>query len=552
MRPRQTIHEALDGRGAVLINLSSLRPQALLSWLGELQVGEVIDYSQSIASRAKAPRRALLAALGAAPEGPRVVVLDSLHAADWWSLTALRALAGGGAMWLLDLAGRQAPLSVAGALRAVGWQGLARSVPLLGRASEALAARRRWRLLTPTPRVSERRALSRVLSLRGDLMPFIAAGGSVNHIGGVLAGLRANGVSVELVTSAAIPGIPDAEVVPVDTPRRGPGAAAAYELRLLDRLRGRGARPDAVYWRLSLGGLAGPLAARALDCPLIVEYNGSEVEVIEWGGARVADREACFDAEQRAFEEATLIICVSEPLAVELRARGVPEEKLLVLPNGVELARFEGLEEQRAGVRAELGFSDGDVVCGFVGTFGSWHGTEVLAAAIAPAVAAHPRLRFLLIGDGPERQSFEARITADGVADRVVLTGLVAQDQAPRLMSAFDLALSPHVPPDPGRRFIGSPTKLYEYMALGRGIVASRLEQQGRVLRHGETAWLVEPGDSADLCAGIITLAGDPELRAKLGVAARAEARAQHGWTARIARLLARWSELGEGSSARG
>jgi glycosyltransferase involved in cell wall biosynthesis len=89
-----------------------------------------------------------------------------------------------------------------------------------------------------------------------------------------------------------------------------------------------------------------------------------------------------------------------------------------------------------------------------------------------------------------------------------------------------------------GSRFFGSPTKLFEYMAMGKGIVASRLDQLAEVLEHGRTAWLVTPGDPQELAAGILSLALNPAKRDALGAAARQAAVERHSWSRNVACAL--------------
>jgi len=91
-----------------------------------------------------------------------------------------------------------------------------------------------------------------------------------------------------------------------------------------------------------------------------------------------------------------------------------------------------------------------------------------------------------------------------------------------------------------GTRFFGSPTKLFEYMAMGRGIVASRLEQIGDVLEDGATALLVPPGDDAALARAVVRLVDDAALRARLGAAARERALERHTWTANVRGVVER------------
>lgn len=97
---------------------------------------------------------------------------------------------------------------------------------------------------------------------------------------------------------------------------------------------------------------------------------------------------------------------------------------------------------------------------------------------------------------------------------------------------------SPHVPIADGTRFFGSPTKLFGYMAMGRAIVASDLEQIGQILEHDRTAWLVPPGDVGALADGLRLLAGDAARSARLGAAAREVAVACHTWREHTRRII--------------
>ena len=105
-------------------------------------------------------------------------------------------------------------------------------------------------------------------------------------------------------------------------------------------------------------------------------------------------------------------------------------------------------------------------------------------------------------------------------------------------MAACDILVSPHVPNPDGTPFFGSPTKLFEYMAMGKGIVASDLDQIGEVLRHNKTAWLVKPGDINALMMGLKTLIDNSELRERLGKTARQEAIAKHTWKEHTGKIV--------------
>jgi len=112
------------------------------------------------------------------------------------------------------------------------------------------------------------------------------------------------------------------------------------------------------------------------------------------------------------------------------------------------------------------------------------------------------------------------------------------------LLDACDILVAPHVPLADGSEFFGSPTKIFEYMAMGKGIVASRLGQIGEVLVDAETALLVEPGQVEELREALVRLVGDEKLRKALGVRAREVAERQHTWTHNAQRVLDEFKSL--------
>src|SRR5439155_12156466 len=133
---------------------------------------------------------------------------------------------------------------------------------------------------------------------------------------------------------------------------------------------------------------------------------------------------------------------------------------------------------------------------------------------------------------GRERRECESILGRAGLLGRAVFTGLVPQEEGPRHLAAMDILVAPHVPNADGSRFFGSPTKLFEYMAMGRPIVASRLEQIGEVLEDGRTALLVPPGDEEALARALLRLVDEAGLRASLGAAARSRVVERHTWRA--------------------
>jgi glycosyltransferase involved in cell wall biosynthesis len=383
--------------------------------------------------------------------------------------------------------------------------------------------------------------------LRTDLSFGVRAGGSVAHIAGVVNELDGFTGPVKVLTTDDIPTLrPDVEVHHVWPLEAFWNFKELPTLMLNDAFvesaRTLAAPPSFIYQRYSLNSFAGIRLALQHRVPFVLEYNGSEIWMGRHWGRPLRHEELSSRIEVLNFGAADLIVVVSRPMQDELIARGVAADKIFVNPNGVDADRYRP-DVDGSAVRAHYDLRD-DFVIGFIGTFGPWHGAEVLADAFVRLIAADPmrrgKLRLLMIGDGARLEAVRRILADGGVADRCVFTGLVAQEDGPAHLAACDILSSPHVPNPDGTPFFGSPTKLFEYMAMGKPIVASNLEQIGEVLEHRRTAWMVRPNDSSDLADGLRQLVEDPALRAALGSAARREALDRYTWREHTRRTVDR------------
>jgi glycosyltransferase involved in cell wall biosynthesis len=208
---------------------------------------------------------------------------------------------------------------------------------------------------------------------------------------------------------------------------------------------------------------------------------------------------------------------------------GADPARIITVPNAVDV---DAVDRAAAGARADR---DGYTI-GWVGTFGEWHGAEVLIEALS---RLRDDSRLLMVGDGTTRPECEELAAALGVAGRIEFAGRLHHDAAIARLAECDVLASPTVPLRGGQPFFGSPTKLFEYMALERPIVASRLGQIGEVLEDGVNARLVAPGDAAELAAALDELRADPELASGLARRAREDAESRHGWSDRAEAILA-------------
>lgn len=409
-----------------------------------------------------------------------------------------------------------------------------------------------------------------VLYLKTNLWFGIKAGGSIGHIAGVVNALQRGGHPVSFASAEPPVMIdPDVRLMAVKPPS---AFGLPYELNnyrfqqnfqrarpLHDTLAGT----QLIYQRLSAANYLGAVLSRHYQVPLVVEYNGSEVWVAKNWGRGLQFHALATRAEEAMLRHAHLVVTVSDVLRDELVERGVEPRRVVSYPNCIDPrvfdpARFDA--GQTAALRRELGIAEDALLVTFVGTFGQWHGAEKLAEAIArlarerPAWLASSRLHFLFVGDGLTRPLVEQIIREAGAESLCTHAGLVPQPQAPLYLAASDILASPHVPNADGSRFFGSPTKLFEYMAMGKPILASALEQIGEVLRPGlrvgewpgehpsassrEVALLARPGEVDDLIEGLRFLATQPEWRRTLGRNARTVALEKYTWDKHVQVIL--------------
>jgi glycosyltransferase involved in cell wall biosynthesis len=387
----------------------------------------------------------------------------------------------------------------------------------------------------------------------------VTAGGAMSYLNGTLSGLTKEPVSCEVFSGRQLS--LDYYPVQVIPSRRRlylfrECQSLSYNLRFALHvwLRFRGRMPRMLYQRHGRFVFVGALLSWLTRTPLVLEYQSSEVWLAKnWDPARF--RPWLRLCEELSIMASSQIIVLSEALREELLARGYPAQRIIINPAAVDPERFCpacGGEK----VRQQLGLAPHHTLVTFSGSFSYYHGVSVLAHAITSLLKRRSEepvlenLRFMLIGDGLLRAETEEGLSKVKGSQAVIFTGLIPHANVPAYLDASDILVSPQIPNADGQPFFGSPTKLFEYMAMGKAIVASDMDQLSSVLSHGNTAWMVTPGSDTELANAIEYLAGRPELRSLLGRNARAAALESHTWRQNALRLLSQ-TDLAFGTDRR-
>lgn len=272
--------------------------------------------------------------------------------------------------------------------------------------------------------------------------------------------------------------------------------------------------------------------AEKFNVPLILEVNSPLWEAkregkLTWFGESLANLYF-----KKKVHKAKLIVLVSSILADVLKADyKVNREKIVVIPNGVDLCRFEKTNREEVRSRYNMGKS---FVIGFIGSFKIWHGVERLLPILKSLLAREIDARLVLIGSGDTENKLDMLAHKLGIEDRVIMTGQVKSFEIPNLLSAIDVAVAPYYRYEP---FYFSPLKFFEYIASGRPVIASSLGQIKEIMTDGREGFLVDPEDDSCFIDRLIRLALDPQLRKAQGDAARELAK-RYTWSEAGSRLL--------------
>jgi glycosyltransferase involved in cell wall biosynthesis len=235
--------------------------------------------------------------------------------------------------------------------------------------------------------------------------------------------------------------------------------------------------------------------------------------------------------EFQAYRRCDYLVCVSNTLKeMILEQANISESKIIVLPNGVDTSLFD--PAPHLPVRLFTGFT-----VGYAGSLVSRQNLDLLLDVIYELSIESFQIYLTVVGDGPMRELWEAHSLALGISARVRFVGQVPQEEVPGYIMGFDIGFSGHREPPNGRIFY-SPLKVYEYLAMGVPVIASKHEDTERVIRDGEVGYLFKAGDKQHLKRVLKQAYEKREQLPQMGQRGRRQVVEGSSWVSRVAALI--------------
>jgi PEP-CTERM/exosortase A-associated glycosyltransferase len=296
-------------------------------------------------------------------------------------------------------------------------------------------------------------------------------------------------------------------------------------------------KPDVIHAHSPvLNAFPALLVGRRLDIPVVYEIRAFwEDAAVDHGTTTEGSLRyrATRAMETRAVHTVDAVTTICEGLRRDLVARGVPEWKITVIPNAVDIDNFAFGVPGDDALRAELGLT-GKRVLGFIGSFYAYEGLDLLLRALPAILQNAPDVALLLTGGGPQEDNLKKLTQEFGLQAHVKFTGRVPHAQVQRYYSLVDVLVYPRH----SMRLtdLVTPLKPLEAMAQGLLLVASDVGGHKELIRDGETGVLFRAGDVDDLARSVLRLLSMQERWPELREAGRRYVETERNWTNSVAR----------------
>lgn len=336
---------------------------------------------------------------------------------------------------------------------------------------------------------------------------------------------RARGWQTCHVTSAK-QGVCEAEIEEVDglifyrtTPPNGlfSKIPALNQLSLVNPLRDKileaieREKPDILHAHSpALNGLAALKAAKISGLPVVYEIRAFwEDAAVDHGTCKEDDLRYRLTRKMETYvvKKVDAVTTICEGLRRDLRERGIPEKKITVIPNAVNIEQFNVINEKNAELLAHFKLQD-RVVLGFLGSFYAYEGLDLMVKAMPAIIKSIPNAMLLLVGGGPQEQNLEALISELKLEKHVIMPGRVPHSDVGKYYSLVDLLVYPRK----SMRLtqLVTPLKPLEAMAQGKLVLASDVGGHQELIEHDKTGWLFKSGDIDDLASSAVKVLSNP------------------------------------------
>jgi PEP-CTERM/exosortase A-associated glycosyltransferase len=296
-------------------------------------------------------------------------------------------------------------------------------------------------------------------------------------------------------------------------------------------------KPDVLHAHSpSLNAIAALRAGKKFGIPVVYEVRAFwEDAAVDHGtssenGLRYKLTRAL---ETYALKRADAVTTICEGLRKDIVARGIPADKVTVIPNAVDLDKFSMGGSADPQLKEKLGLA-GSRLIGFIGSFYAYEGLDVLLRAVPLLAAQMPDLRVLLVGGGPQDAQLRQLAKELGIDDKVVFTGRVPHDQVNKYYDLLDVLVYPRL----SMRLtdLVTPLKPLEAMAQGRILAASDVGGHLELIADGKTGVLFRADDPASLAQKVGALLESQQKWPALRQAGRDYVELERNWPVSVAR----------------
>lgn len=271
-------------------------------------------------------------------------------------------------------------------------------------------------------------------------------------------------------------------------------------------------KPDILHAHSpALNGLAALKAAKKAGLPVVYEIRAFwEDAAVDHGTCKEGDLRYRLTRKLETFvvNRADAVTTICQGLRQDLLDRKVPDSKITVIPNAVNIEQFDIISEKDSELQRQYQLQD-KVVLGFLGSFYGYEGLELIIQALPGILKQIPNGMFLLVGGGPQQDNLTKLIQQLGLQDKVIMPGRVPHAEVGKYYSLVDLLVYPRKPMRLTE--LVTPLKPLEAMAQGKLVLASDVGGHKELIEHGKTGWLFESGNVDALTEAAIQVLSAPE-----------------------------------------